>query len=104
MIKLTENAATQILKAAKESQAEGLALRIAGKREEDGSIQYAMGFEDAVKEDDTTVESEGVMVVVSSLSANLLEKLTVDYVELSPGDFQFIFLNPEDANFTPPKE
>jgi iron-sulfur cluster assembly protein len=28
----------------------------------------------------------------------------LDYVELTPGDFRFIFMNPKDANYSPPKE
>ena len=32
----------------------------------------------------------------------LLEGTTLDYVELEPGEHQFIFMNPNDANYTPP--
>jgi iron-sulfur cluster assembly protein len=34
----------------------------------------------------------------------LLNGMTLDYVELEPGDFQFIFLNPNDAGFQQPSE
>ena len=103
MITLTAEAAKQIRQSAKEGNLEGLPLRIAGNKNEDGSIHYGMGFDD-VKEDDTTYTSEGVDVVVSATSKDILEGMTVDYVELEPGKPQFIFMNPNDANYTPPAE
>ena len=30
--------------------------------------------------------------------------MTLDYVELEPGAFQFIFQNPNDVNYAPPSE
>ena len=61
-----------------------------------------MGFDDN-KEDDTTFTSENVDLVVSAASIDLLDGMTVDFVELEPGKPQFIFINPKDNNFTPPK-
>ena len=103
MITLTAEAAKQVRQSAKESNLEGLPLRIAATRNEDGSIHYGMGFDD-VKEEDTSYTSEGVDVVVSIASKDLLEGTTVDYVELEPGKPQFIFMNPNDPNYTPPAE
>jgi len=103
MITLTAEAAKQIRQSAKEGNLEGLPLRIAGTRNEDGSIHYGMGFDD-VKEEDTTYTSEGVDIVVSIASREVLDGMTVDYVELEPGKPQFIFMNPNDANYTPPAE
>ena len=103
MITLTAEAAKQIRQSAKEGNLEGLPLRIAGTKNDDGSIHYGMGFDD-VKEDDTTYTSEGVDVVVSSASKDILSGMTIDYVEIEPGKPQFIFLNPNDANYTPPGE
>jgi len=103
MIKLTPAAAKQIRLSAKEGNLEGLPLRIAATRQDDGSIHYGMGFDD-VKEDDTSYTSEGVDVIVSEISKDILTGTTIDYVELEPGKPQFIFMNPNDANYTPPKE
>ncbi|MFW2373538.1 MAG: HesB/IscA family protein [Gammaproteobacteria bacterium] len=103
MITLTAEAAKQIRLSAKESNLQGLPLRLAGTRNEDGSIHYGMGFDD-VKEDDTTYTSEGVDLVVSVTSKDILEGMTVDFVELEPGKPQFIFMNPNDKNYTPPTE
>jgi iron-sulfur cluster assembly protein len=29
--------------------------------------------------------------------------MTMDYVELEPGSWQFIFMNPNDPNYKPPE-
>ena len=34
----------------------------------------------------------------------LLKGTVMDYVEMEPGDFRFIFLNPNDDHFVPPGE
>lgn len=103
MISLTAEAAKQVRKSAKEGNLEGLPLRIAATRNEDGSFHYGMGFDD-VKEEDTTYTSEGVDIVVSIASKDLLDGTTLDYVELEPGKPQFIFMNPNDPAYTPPAE
>jgi iron-sulfur cluster assembly protein len=94
MITVTPQAAEQIRQAAQQSEAAELALRIAAKRLADGSIDYGMGF-DEEREDDLRVESEGVTVLVSPPSQSLLAGTTLDFVELAPGDFRFIFVNPQ---------
>lgn len=96
MIKVTAQAAEQIRQAAAESQAEGLFLRIAARRGVDGSIQYGMGF-DEQSEEDLLVDSEGVTVLVSPAYQDLLAGAVLDFVELNPGDFRFIFINPNDT-------
>lgn len=103
MITLTVEAAKHIRLSAKESNLQGLPLRLAGTRNEDGSIHYGMGFDD-VKEEDTSYTSEGIDLIVSFASKDLLDGMTVDYVELEPGKPQFIFMNPNDKNYTPPTE
>ena len=103
MLKLTRSAAKQIRTAAGESDAEELALRIAASRKDDGSIDYRMGF-DEIREDDVVVSSMGVDVLVAHADKGLLDQMVVDYVELNPGDFRFIFLNPNDPHSRPPQE
>jgi iron-sulfur cluster assembly protein len=103
MITLTAEAAKQVRQSAKAGNLEGLPLRIAATRNEDGSLHYGMGFDD-VKEEDTTYTCDGVDIVVSIASKDLLDGTTVDYVELEPGKPQFIFMNPNDPNYTPPAE
>lgn len=96
MITVTSTAAEQIRQAATQNDADGMALRIAARREFDGSIQYGMGFDDS-SEEDIQVVAEGVTVLVAPEHQELLTGATLDYVELSAGDFRFIFVNPNDA-------
>lgn len=103
MIKLTATAAKQIKHSAKESSLDGLPLRLACTRLEDGTFHYGMGFDD-VKEDDITYTSEGVDLIVSVTANEFLNGMTVDYVELEEGKPQFIFMNPNDPSYVPPQK
>ena len=102
MITITPTAAKQINSSASQGNMEGLSMRIAAKRNPDGSVHYGMGFDDQQLEGDLHITSEGINVVISETSRPLLEGTTIDYVELEPGEFQFIFMNPNDANYSPP--
>ncbi|MFA7239147.1 MAG: iron-sulfur cluster biosynthesis family protein [Sulfuricellaceae bacterium] len=97
MITVTTSAAEQIRQAAANNDAVGMALRIAARREFDGSIQYGMGFDDGTEEDIQVGAPEGMMVLVAPEHQELLTGATLDYVEMSPGDFRFIFINPNDT-------
>jgi iron-sulfur cluster assembly protein len=100
MITLTPTAARIVLDSARQSgDSENLALRFAGTKNADGSIHYGMGF-DEERDGDTRFTSEGVTLVVSASSIDLLDGMTVDFVELEPGKPQFIFINPKDANYS----
>jgi iron-sulfur cluster assembly protein len=103
MIRITEQAAHQIRKAAELGEMQGLALRIAAKEDAQGKITYGMGF-DEIGADDVHFTSEGIDVVVAPTCKELLGGALLDYVELEPGDFQFIFLNPNDPRYKPPTE
>lgn len=103
MITVTLAAATQIKLSAEQGKAEGMPLRIAASRNNDNSIHYGMGFDDS-KEDDVTVTTEDIEIVIAKESAPLLEGTTIDYVELEPEKFQFIFMNPNDPDYKPPTE
>ena len=96
MITVTPRAAQQIRIAATQAAADEMGLRIAARRDAGGAIHYAMGFDEA-RNDDIVVPSEGVALVVSPAHRELLTGMTLDYVEYEPGDFRFIFINPNDA-------
>jgi iron-sulfur cluster assembly protein len=100
MFKVTSEAAKQISQSAAQSDAQNLALRIAAKRKPDGSIEYGMGF-DAERANDLQLISEGITLLISPHSKELLQGTILDYVELEPGEFQFIFINPNDADGAP---
>ena len=103
MIEITPAAAAQIKLSLQESQADGLSLRIAATRNDDNSIHYGMGF-DEVKDIDISVNASEIDIIISPISAELLKDAKLDYVELEPGKHQFIFLNPNDPEYTPPTE
>ncbi|MDH5512653.1 MAG: iron-sulfur cluster assembly accessory protein [Gammaproteobacteria bacterium] len=101
MIKITPEAAKQIRQSAEQSKAENMSLRVAVRREDDGTFVYGMGF-DEQGEDDSHFVSEGIDVLVSNAMKILLEGATLDFVEINPGEHQFIFVNPNDpAHDTP---
>lgn len=104
MIRLTSAAAEQIRESARQGHAEGLALRLAVTRTPENRFHYAMGFDDTGMTADHSFSSQGIEIVVSNESLHLLEGTVVDYVELEPGRFHFIFLNPNDPDYEPPEE
>jgi iron-sulfur cluster assembly protein len=104
MITITPAAAEKIRVSARQGQMDDLAMRIAATKNPDGSIHYGMGFDDNQMDGDVHIKSEGIDVVVSESSMTLVQGMTLDFVELEPGSYQFIFLNPNDPNFNPPDE
>jgi iron-sulfur cluster assembly protein len=102
MITITPAAAEKIQASAAEGDMQGLAMRIAAKRNPDGTIHYGMGFDDNALDGDIHINAGGVDVVIGESSHLLLEGTTMDFVEIEPGTRQFIFMNPNDANYSPP--
>lgn len=96
MFQVTAAAAEQIRNAA-EAQDESPALRVAAKIDKDGELVYGMGF-DEERENDIVIECEGVTVLIAPRSQELLSETTLDFVELHPGEFQFVFMNPKEAS------
>lgn len=103
MIKITPIAANQIKLSAQQGKTEGMPLRIAVSKNDDGSLHYGMGFDDS-KEDDITITSQDIDIIVSPISAELLKETMLDFVELEPGKSQFIFMNPNDPDYKPPSD
>jgi iron-sulfur cluster assembly protein len=100
MITVTSSAARQIRIAATQADCDEMGLRIAARRDAAGALHYAMGFDEA-RGDDLVVSSEGIALVVSPRDTALLDGMTLDYVEYEPGDFRFIFINPNDTSAAP---
>ena len=104
MFALTPAAAEQIVRAAAE-QPEGRGkpmLRVAAKHDEnDGELVYGMGFDDE-REDDLIIDGGDIAILISPHSQPLLENTTLDFTEVQPGEFQFIFrggcTSPEPQN------
>lgn len=99
MFTLTSAAARQIQQAASASDAQEMALRVAARVDADGSLQYGMGFDDA-KDEDMKLDLDGVAVVIGGESQDLLDDTVLDFVELEPGEFNFIFIDARQAQNT----
>jgi len=95
MFQVTTAAAEQIKNAAEAQDDEPL-LRVAAKVE-DGELVYGMGF-DEERENDVVIDCEGVSILISPRSQELLDEATLDFVELRPGEFQFVFMNPKEGS------
>jgi len=101
MFEITADAAAQVLVAAEQGGTQGMALRMAAQRKSDGSIDYLMGFDEA-KDSDVRTVIRGIDIVMESKYIDLLDVAVMDYVKMDDGDFRFIFINPDDANYEPP--
>lgn len=101
MFTLTSAAAKQIHQAAAASGAQDMALRIAARQESDGSIGYGMGFDDS-GENDMKLLLEGVAVLIAEQHRELLDDTVLDFVELAPGEFNFIFMDASLAEAAAP--
>lgn len=99
---VTKNAAQRILASAEASGQQGTSLRVAAKRQADGGVEYAMGFDES-HDDDAHIQWYGINIIVAPTSRELLSGATLDFVELDEGRCEFIFLNPNDPNYVPPK-
>jgi iron-sulfur cluster assembly protein len=102
MITVTAQAAAQIANSATRAGGGSPCLRLAARLDDKGVIEYGMGFDDPA-EGDTKVQANGVMILVSPGSIELLTGATLDYVEINPGEWRFIFVNPNDPSHKAPK-
>jgi iron-sulfur cluster assembly protein len=101
MITITPAATKQIQASVEKGDMQGLSMRIAAKRNPDGTLHYGMGFDDNKLEGDMHINADGIDIVIGENSHLLMEGTTLDFVEIEPGTWQFIFMNPNDANYTP---
>ena len=91
MFTVTPSAAEQLVRAAAEQPDREAMLRVAAKLDEDdGELVYGMGF-DEEREDDLVIDGGGITILISPRSQPLLENTTLDFTEVQPGEFQFIF-------------
>ena len=100
MITVTPQAAEQIAKSAQQAGA-GACLRLAARLDDKGVLEYGMGFDDQA-DGDTQVMANGIAILVSRGSIELLTGATLDYVEINPGEWRFIFINPNDPSHKAP--
>lgn len=100
MIKITDAAAEQIRAANNNPDVVEMILRVAAYQEEDGSVNYGMGF-DIERQADEHLIVNGVQILIAPQSTPYLQGVTIDFVEMSPGDMRFIFIPPYSAEPEP---
>jgi len=102
MLTITPLAAEQIIKAAQESNMQALAFRVEARRNpSDQSIEYLIGFDEA-KDGDVKVDAGEITVVFNHSCEELLKGTTIDFDDIE-GEPSFIFMNPNDPHYVPPK-
>ena len=96
MFSVTPTASQEILAAAARSEAAGLALRVAARQVADGSVEYGMGVVEP-REGDMPLQVLGVNLLIAPPSQPMLEDVMLDFVEIEPGQFNFIFADQASA-------
>jgi iron-sulfur cluster assembly protein len=95
MIRLTPAAARQIRQAAGAGDGDAVSLRIAAKAGADGALEFGMGF-DEPRSGDLEIAAEGITLLVAKPSQELVTDTVVDFLEVAPGDFRFVFAHAEE--------
>ena len=95
-IALTPSAAARVAAIAAK-QGKPAILRLAVDGGGCSGFQYRFGFADVAESDDTVAETDGVRLVVDSISLDLVRGCAVDYVE-SLGGAAFKVDNPNAAS------
>jgi len=102
MITITSEAARQILASAEQAEVKEPYLRLAARLDASGTIEYGMGFDDRAPSD-LLAMSQGINVLISPGSVELLTGATLDFVEINPDESRFIFVNPNDPSHKAPR-
>lgn len=92
-IQVTDRAVAKVKELVAEEQNPQLQLRVFVTGGGCSGFQYGFSFDEDHQEDDTTVEKDGVKVVVDGLSYQYLVGSVVDYSESLTGS-QFVVNNP----------
>lgn len=92
-IKFTENAASKVSALIAEEDNQDLKLRVYVTGGGCSGFQYGFTFDEAVNEDDTQIEKNGVTVLIDAMSVQYLNGSEIDYTEGLSGS-QFVIRNP----------
>ncbi|MEZ0151680.1 MAG: iron-sulfur cluster insertion protein ErpA [Candidatus Reddybacter sp.] len=95
-LNVTNSAVNKVKTLVEEEGNPGLKLRVYVTGGGCSGFQYGFTFDEAVAEDDTRVEREGVTVLVDSLSFQYLAGAELDYSEGLEGS-RFVVNNPNAA-------
>ena len=89
----TDSAAAKVKELIDEEANPGLKLRVFVTGGGCSGFQYGFTFDEAVNEDDTSMEKNGVMLLIDAMSIQYLAGAEIDYQEGIEGA-QFVIKNP----------
>ena len=92
-IQLTERAALHVRKMLA-GRPQSLGLRLGTRKSGCTGFAYEIDYAETVGEGDSVFESQGVKVVVDSVSLPMLDGMTLDYVKTNILNEGFDFINP----------
>ena len=93
----TDNAANKVKELIEEEGNPSLKLRVFVTGGGCSGFQYGFTFDEEVNEDDTTMEKNGVMLLIDPMSYQYLVGAEIDYSEGLEGS-QFVIRNPNAAS------
>ncbi|MDR2091893.1 MAG: iron-sulfur cluster insertion protein ErpA [Azoarcus sp.] len=93
----TDNAAAKVRGLIEEEGNPALKLRVFVSGGGCAGFQYGFTFDEDVNEDDTTLEKNGVTLLVDAMSYQYLVGAEIDYTEGLEGS-QFVIRNPNATN------
>lgn len=93
----TDNAANKVKELIEEEGNPSLKLRVFVTGGGCSGFQYGFTFDEEVNEDDTTMEKNGVMLLIDPMSYQYLVGAEIDYSEGLEGS-QFVIRNPNASS------
>lgn len=92
-LNFTDSAANKVKELIVEEGNDALKLRVFVSGGGCSGFQYGFTFDEAINEDDTTLEKNGVTLLIDSMSYQYLVGAVIDYTEGLEGS-QFVIKNP----------
>ena len=92
-LNFTDSAANKVKELILEEGNDALKLRVFVSGGGCSGFQYGFTFDEAINEDDTTLEKNGVTLLIDSMSYEYLVGAEIDYTEGLEGS-QFVIKNP----------
>ncbi|MGB9929451.1 MAG: HesB/IscA family protein [Methanosarcina sp.] len=93
MIEVTEKAASELKTLLEQEDKPGLALRVFVAGVACSGVQYGLAFDDEVKDDDVTMESNGIKLVMNKEIEKSFSDGSIDFIEDENGK-GFLIRNP----------
>lgn len=96
-LNFTDSAANKVKELILEEGNDALKLRVFVSGGGCSGFQYGFTFDEAINEDDTTLEKNGVTLLIDSMSYQYLVGAEIDYSEGLEGS-QFVIKNPNASS------